>query len=134
MSITTIRRQVVGGGACGRAGLVGLLLWSLPPASRAGQTRWRSGSAEVLPQSGAEIAKAVSVFSNRGNQRHIVVQFAGPVGPAERATLQAGGITLLSYLGDNAAQPGCRMAGPQGIGLALRRAAKQNTSGCATCR
>ncbi|MFH0982352.1 MAG: S8 family serine peptidase, partial [Planctomycetota bacterium] len=76
------------------------LVWSWAPSAEAGQIRWHSGTVEVAPQGRTEIASAVSAWFSRSAQRHFVVQFAGPVAPAERAALEAAGVTLLNYLGD----------------------------------
>ena len=83
-------------------------LGSVTALANGGEIRWRSGTA-VTPAVGpadasAQIAAVVRDRSGGGgsDRPHIVVQFGAPLSAAERDELAAGGVTLLTYLGDHA--------------------------------
>ncbi len=62
---------------------------------------WVSGDV-AIPLVGSQQAAADLATFAAGGVNHVVVQFAGPVTPAERTTLAAAGVQLLRYVGDNA--------------------------------
>ena len=70
-----------------------------------GQIQWRSGIAETDlagPQAATQALSMLASKSDGAADRHVVVQFAQPPLDAERARLAAAGVTLLTYVGDNA--------------------------------
>ncbi len=77
------------------------LLLAAAPAL-AGKIRWVGGDAELPRRDAAQTRAEVARLAARADERHIIMQFDGPVSDAERAQLQDAGITLLSYLGDHA--------------------------------
>ncbi|MFQ5461077.1 MAG: S8 family serine peptidase [Phycisphaerae bacterium] len=82
--------------------IVPALCGSAVATARPLQIRWRSGAAQTIASEAAQNAsKITELVPNRGT-RHIVVQFADPIGTAQREKLAAAGVTLLHYLGDNA--------------------------------
>jgi len=68
------------------------------PTSR---IRFQANTIETTGKAPDELRAAVSSVADSG-QRHFVMQFTAPVTDAERAKLAAAGVTLQSYLGDNA--------------------------------
>ncbi|MEZ6086194.1 MAG: S8 family serine peptidase [Phycisphaerae bacterium] len=86
--------------------LVSALMLALSSGeARAGEIKWRSGASELTPSTAAETAtRLVSMTQARGDAgfSHVVIQFSKPISKSERQRLQAGGVTLLNYLGDNA--------------------------------
>ena len=65
--------------------------------------RWRSGEVMTTLKTAQEAATDLSVLAgNRAAQKHVVVQFDGPLSDAQRAKLSAAGVSLLNYVGDNA--------------------------------
>jgi len=63
---------------------------------------WRAGNFINPARSTAEISQALQEFVDQGTDRHLVVQFDGPVGDALRGQLEDAGLQLLNYLGGNA--------------------------------
>jgi hypothetical protein len=70
------------------------------PATR-GVIRWRSGALVTQRQDARTLAETPA-SAVRSGARHVVLQFDRPVTPAERVRLEAAGVRLLSYVGDNA--------------------------------
>jgi hypothetical protein len=69
----------------------------------ASRIRWRSGEvATTLKAPQEAVADLAALSGNRADQKHLVVQFDGPVTDAKRAELRAAGLSLLNYVGDNA--------------------------------
>lgn len=69
----------------------------------ASRIRWRSGEvATTLKTPQEAVVELAGLSSNRSDQKHVVVQFDGPVSDAKRAELRAAGLSLLNYVGDNA--------------------------------
>ena len=68
----------------------------------AGEIQWRSGPVVTETQDPAEKARAVAALVATGERRHLVVQFDKPILPDQRDALSEAGVTLQSYLGDNA--------------------------------
>ncbi len=64
--------------------------------------RWRTGASLTTRSNAEQTAEKVARFVPQAGARHLVVQFALPVMPDERKRLEAAGLTLLNYLGDNA--------------------------------
>ncbi|MBU0719347.1 MAG: S8 family serine peptidase [Planctomycetes bacterium] len=77
-------------------------VWTSYPSQGAEQIRWRSGTVATTPKSLDEIAGVISNIAATEDERHLVVQFAKPVTPAQRAKLRAAGLELQAYLSDNA--------------------------------
>ncbi len=73
-------------------------------AAPSGETaiRWYSGLESSTTKTPAQLRDILSALGAIAEQRHIVVQFAEPVGPTRREAMRASGLRLLSYLGDNA--------------------------------
>ena len=68
-----------------------------------GEIIWRSAEAQHLPiMTPASVAQAMWEQVEPGEASHVVVQFTEPVGPEVRQAMQAAGVELLAYLGDNA--------------------------------
>ena len=63
---------------------------------------WRSGPTEVASKSPQEVRDTITALASRGEPRHFVVRFDGPLGTKERTALESGGLRLLQYLGGNA--------------------------------
>ena len=62
---------------------------------------WRSGPAQAARRKAPEFRKVLTEAAALPARRHLVVQFATPVTPVERAELRARGVHLLKYLGNN---------------------------------
>jgi len=85
--------------------LAGLII-GLPPAraddaATQGIIPFKSGAVATAKQAPAEVTSALAVTA-RGTGRHVLVQFDHPITDGERRRLEAAGVDLLSYLGDNA--------------------------------
>ena len=104
MEMPRFPRRACTGTARSVACLLLLVAAVLGPALPAGgQVRWRSTEPRLLPQlTPAGAARAIGAMVEPGARRHVVVQFADPVGPDVRNRMQASGVRLLAYLGDNA--------------------------------
>ena len=63
---------------------------------------WRTGAVDTTRRSPAAIAEVLEGVAATPGSRHLVVQFNGPIGPAEKTSLSSAGLELLSYLGDHA--------------------------------
>lgn len=81
----------------------------LPAQVSAGRIRWRTGAVPTRARIPKQIRETITALAagtgrntNRHGPRHCAVQFDRPVTAVRRADLQAAGLTLLSYLGDNA--------------------------------
>ncbi|MCK4871860.1 MAG: S8 family serine peptidase [Phycisphaerales bacterium] len=59
-------------------------------------------SIETAVKSPTELRDAVAVLATTPDRTHIVVQFDGPVSPADRAALHDAGLSLSSYIGSHA--------------------------------
>lgn len=71
-------------------------------ASPAGaDIRWQSGGVTAVRQTPAQAADALLAIS-KSAARHAVVQFNGPITPAQRRDLAAAGVELQAYVGGNA--------------------------------
>lgn len=70
--------------------------WAAPPV------RWLSGSEQAIEKSAETLRADLQTLAARPNDRHVVVQFAQPLGFADQASLQAAGLTLQIYLGSYA--------------------------------
>jgi len=79
--------------------LAAVLVWG-PLASA--DVPWRSGPAELEPLDAAAIAELAADLGLRGDARHVVVQFDGPVSSTQRSRMAAAGVELLRYVGNNA--------------------------------
>ncbi|MFQ5461967.1 MAG: S8 family serine peptidase [Phycisphaerae bacterium] len=62
---------------------------------------WRSGTSHAVAVDAKQAALQIAAASD-GATRHLVVQFREPIGASEHPMLKACGVTLLSYLGQNA--------------------------------
>jgi hypothetical protein len=82
--------------------MLAVILTGATAAPLAAQIRWRSGASPHSGQTRAQVVETISALGTRTAGRHMVVQFSRRVTPADRAALHAAGLTLLSYLGDNA--------------------------------
>jgi len=69
-----------------------------PPKSR---IRFRNGEVQTIRKSASELATAANAVVRSGGN-HFVIQFSEPVSDATRAKLAAAGVSLQSYVGDNA--------------------------------
>jgi hypothetical protein len=65
--------------------------------SEPGSIRWRSGAVAPSAMAPTQVEAALRAVSDAG-QRHLVVQFNGPVDAAVKAELRGAGLTLLNYL------------------------------------
>ncbi len=89
-------------------GAIGVLAGTLPVLAQvagddASRIRWRSGEAVTTLKAPQDaLADLVALSANRSQKKHIVLQFDAPVDDATRAKLQAGGVSLLNFVGDNA--------------------------------
>ncbi len=85
-------------------GLLMLLVLGSPGSSATAElrVRWRSGGGPRTAKPAKQTARLIENLTPQLGQRHIVVQFGGPIGPAERARLESGGVQLLNSVGDNA--------------------------------
>lgn len=70
------------------------------------QVHWKSGADPAIPEMSAiDIAESIADIGARAadsGARRVVVQFKAPVSDAQRARLEAAGLTLLAPLGDHA--------------------------------
>lgn len=62
---------------------------------------WRSGEAELMPQTPIAIAQSLDALAQQSVQ-HLIVQLVRPVDATARAALKDAGIELLDYLGNDA--------------------------------
>ncbi len=67
-----------------------------------GQVRWRSGASAPSEKTRAEVRAVIASPALRDNAKHVVIQLDGPLTTASRSQLSNAGITVHSYLGDNA--------------------------------
>ncbi|MGA1845303.1 MAG: S8 family serine peptidase, partial [bacterium] len=97
--------------AClGRLGMLGIavlvVFWMgvwMPGAHPAdAQVRFRSGPVSSEAKTAQEIQEVITMLAARPDQRHLVVQFRGPVKAEQKKALKQAGLQLLSYLGNNA--------------------------------
>ena len=79
---------------------VASITWSLPAAH--GQIAWRSGPADIAASTRGELVSEMERLAGGGEDRHVVVQLAHPVTPADREKMQDAGLNLLSYVGSDA--------------------------------
>ena len=80
-----------------------LLIGALSSARTvSGQVHWRSGASAPSGKSPAEIRTFFANPTLRDNAKHVVVQLDGPLTATRRNEFSNAGITILSYLGDNA--------------------------------
>jgi subtilase family protein len=63
---------------------------------------WRSGDVVRPAQDRKSLVEALVAFAADPQTSHFVVQFDRPVDEALRASIEAAGVSLLTYLGDNA--------------------------------
>ncbi len=83
--------------------LLGFLAFSGGFAVQAlGQVSFRTGDSALVELTSAQLLETLVDRIPMDSGRHFVVQFDGPVDASQRATLQAGGLTLTGYLGNNA--------------------------------
>jgi hypothetical protein len=83
--------------------LAGLVLAAAVSSEPRAEVRWRSGAVSApAPMEREELAQAAAELSKAPGTSRFVLYFDGPVQPEERASLQASGIRLLSYLGGHA--------------------------------
>ena len=86
----------VNAGTCGLCALVSVLGLGRADA----QIEWRTGAAELAPQSMAAVGEAIAALD--AGDAHGVVRFERALAPAERSALEAAGMKLLAPLGSNA--------------------------------
>ena len=67
-----------------------------------GQIHFRNGTVETVKKSPAELSAALTELAARPAANHVVVQFDQPMRQALRQELQAAGMELQGYLGNNA--------------------------------
>ena len=67
-----------------------------------GQIHFRTGTVETVKKSPAELSAALAELAGRPAAHHVAVQFDQPMTRALRQELQAGGLQLQNYLGNNA--------------------------------
>jgi len=77
------------------------LAWGADEAATVGILQWRSGARATEKQEPAALAQTLAATSRAGTQR-VVIQFERPLMPSERQQLEATGVRLLNYVGDNA--------------------------------
>jgi len=70
--------------------------------SAIGEIRFRSGSVDLEPKSPQQVQAAVDGLAAVPGERHVVLQFSGPVAEKQRKALADAGLQLLSYLSENA--------------------------------
>ncbi len=70
-------------------------------AKTQGLIPWQSGSVATVPQDSATVVATALGAAARGTAR-VVLQFEAPLTDAQRAALPEAGVTLLSYIHDNA--------------------------------
>ena len=87
--------------ACGKAAAAGLLRARAGGGAEA-RISWKSGAEPTVVQSRAALQESLEGLALRGAGRHVVVQLSGPVTDAARANFRAAGLTLQTFLGDNA--------------------------------
>jgi subtilisin family serine protease/fibronectin type 3 domain-containing protein len=63
---------------------------------------WRTGAIAAAPRSSVETAIDLALLAARPDERHAIVQFDQPVTDALKSDLAEAGVTLLSYLANNA--------------------------------
>jgi subtilase family protein/Big-like domain-containing protein/purple acid phosphatase-like protein len=63
--------------------------------------RFKNAPLELPRKSVDQISAELATAAARAPVSHVIVQFEAPIKPEERARLEAAGITLLDYLGDN---------------------------------
>jgi hypothetical protein len=78
--------------------LIGLTLCS---STLSGQVRWREGEEQIQRKTPAQVMSTLTELSRNAGS-HFMLQLDQPLTDAVRSQLEAGGITLLDYLGDNA--------------------------------
>lgn len=67
------------------------------------EIRWLGGPGPVaVSQASQDLGPALRQLADRDDARHVVVQFSAPLADSQRAKLREAGMSLLSYLGDNA--------------------------------
>lgn len=79
-----------------------LALASLGASTASGQIHWRAGVLGTSPETPEQTLDALTTMVGEPDARHVVVEFATPVGSELREELSAAGLTLLTYLGNNA--------------------------------
>jgi hypothetical protein len=66
---------------------------------------WRNPAmtefAAAAPSSAANVAHKLAELAGRPDEHHALLQFTQPVDDAQRSALQAAGVTLLAYVGEN---------------------------------
>ena len=73
-----------------------------PGSHAAAQVVWRSPGARQLPtMSPGAVASAIGDMVEPEQSRHFIIRLSQRVGSEVRAELRAGGVELLSYLGDS---------------------------------
>ena len=77
------------------------LTWLAAPAG-AGQVKWLTGADEIPSLAPAELRSELTDLAAQAGARHVVVQFGAPVSETHRAAAEQAGLTLLSYVGNNA--------------------------------
>lgn len=83
-------------------GLAALLLVLISPPSSHAQIKWRSGAVPRQVKSLDEQWATIGDPRLRSEKRHIMLQFNRPLTQKDRADLDAGGVRVLGYLGDQA--------------------------------
>ncbi len=63
---------------------------------------FRGGAVQFAPKAAPDVAADIIVLAARADARHAVVQFDQPLGGEQKQVLADAGVSLLSYLGDNA--------------------------------
>jgi hypothetical protein len=81
--------------------VVGILLATAAP-SLADGIPWRSGATSAARVQLADPIEALVGLAERGDARRIIIQFAEPLSEDAKVRLSAAGVTLLSYVGENA--------------------------------
>jgi hypothetical protein len=72
-------------------------------AADGGEIRWKSGVEVTQPAAArVDLAAAIETLAARPNATRVVVQFSRPVTAAERAQLDAAGMSLLNYIDNHA--------------------------------
>jgi len=125
-----LRRAQNGHGGSGRGfGLAVMLaamalIWTSPTAY--GDIPWRSGSADIASADPSQLGVTLDKLAGPTESRHIVVQFERPVTDGDRLRMQKAGLTLLSYVGNNAyfaSLSGAKRDTPALTGMPLLRGA-----------
>ena len=81
--------------------LITLIFLAASPAV-AGEIRWQTGMAQLPTVASDQIAGKLTELAARTTAHHLVVQFDRPLTPSQKQALEASGLNLLSYLGNNA--------------------------------